>query len=261
VVASCDLLERACGVRLHRSISRDKVKFMPVGRWRGQLAQEDMPHEFIKLTDSLDFCGVTLKATFMLTRQANCEVLEQRMRDKVNPWRAGKFLPIVERGHSVNCYAFSKIFFRCHAVPLRRGTENLLHTVARSWLLQDTFPKPANISLHRAPEDGGLGLQAVGCRALACLIRTFLELSANPQFQHSVYLEALYRTEVLGEWRGAPVPPSPFYNQDFFATLRHYHQSSLVPIATMTIRQWTRVLTTDRVTHSPATPIPYRDGQ
>ena len=32
-----------------------------------------------------------------------------------------------------------------------------------------------------------------------CLTTQFL-LAANPQFQHIVYLEALYRTEVLGEW-------------------------------------------------------------
>ena len=86
------------------------------------------------------------------------------------------------------------------------------------------------------------------------LIRTFCELTVNPQFQHSVYLTALYRTRVLGEWCGAVVPNSPYYSDEFFNILKHYHENSDLNIATMTIGQWTRVLTEDRVTHSPATP-------
>ena len=85
------------------------------------------------------------------------------------------------------------------------------------------------------------------------LLRTFCELAAHPQFKHSIYLAALYRTEVLGEWCGALVPPSPYYSQDFFSILRHYHQHGSYCVATMTIKQWTCVLTRDYLTHSPAT--------
>jgi hypothetical protein len=239
-------------VKLHRSVTRDKVKFLALGRWRGTLTQQDMPFEFIKLTDQLDFCGVSFLHTFAKTRQVNCDMVEKRVQDTVNPWRGGKFLPIVERGHSVNVYGYSKAFFRCHSIPLRRGSEARLLTMARSWMLQDTFPTPSRLVLHRTAEAGGLGLQAVGCRALACLARTFLELAVNPQFLHSIYLEDLYRTEVLGEWSGAPVPPSPYYSKDFFDMLRHLHRTSHVPIGTMTIRQLTRALT-EQVTHGAAT--------
>ena len=132
VISGCTLLERASGVRLHRSLHRDKVKFLPLGRWRGTLEQEDIPYPFIKLTDSLDFIGVTLMATFTKTRQANCEVIERRVSETVNPWRGGKFQDIVERGHSVNCYGFSKAFFRCASIPLRRESEGRVQSSARA---------------------------------------------------------------------------------------------------------------------------------
>ena len=74
-------------------------------------------------------------------------------------------------------------------------------------MLQDCFQSPVAPVLHRSPKEGGLGLYSVNIRALAILLRTFLELSVNPQFQHSVYLAALYRTEVLGEWCGVQAPP------------------------------------------------------
>ena len=255
VIFSCTLLERAGGVRLHRSIHRDKVKFLALGRWKGTLQQEDIPFNFIKLSESLDFIGVNLCATFSKTRQSNCEIVERRVSDTVNPWRGGKFMSIVERGHSVNCYGFSKAFFKCASIPLRRETENRVHSVARTWILQDCFEKPSVKVLHRSSEHGGLGLLSIRCRALAMLLRTFCELAVNPQFRHSVYLEALYRSKVLGEWcGGVPVPASPYYSDDFFEILRRYQLDKTVNVGTMTIRQWTSVLTRDMVTHTPGTP-------
>ena len=80
------------------SFHRDKVKFLALGSWRGTLQQENILYNFIKLSESLDFIGVTLMATYSNTRRANCEVIEQRVSDTVNPWRGGKFQNIVERG-------------------------------------------------------------------------------------------------------------------------------------------------------------------
>ena len=62
---ACALLERASGVKLHRDPSADKIKFLPLGRWRGVLAQEDIPLQYIKLSDHLDFLGIELRATFV----------------------------------------------------------------------------------------------------------------------------------------------------------------------------------------------------
>ena len=52
---TCSLLERAFVVKLHRDPSEGKVKFLPLGRWRGSLSQEDLPHQYMQLSDHLDF--------------------------------------------------------------------------------------------------------------------------------------------------------------------------------------------------------------
>ena len=165
VIHACTLLERAGCVKLHPSIHRDKVTFLALGRWKGTLQQEDIPFPFIKLSDQLDFIGVTLAATFVQTRKVNCEIIKRRVYNTVNPWRGGKFMSVVERGHSVNMYSNLKLFFRCTTIPLRRETEASLHSTARVRLLQDFYEKLAAIVLHRAPEDGGLGLYSIQYRA------------------------------------------------------------------------------------------------
>ena len=84
-------------------------------------------------------------------------------------------------------------------------------------------------------------------RAQALLIRTFLETAANPKFRHSLYHEVLYRYHVLGE-ETLPSPGfPPYYDKEFFSTIKHYKDTCPLNISTMTIKQWYAVLLEDRV--------------
>ena len=98
-----------------------------------------------------------------------------------------------------------------------------------------------------------MGLFNVKMRSLACLIRTFLETATNPNFRHSLYHVLLYRYHVLGETSLPNPGVPPFYDENFFATIRHFHETSPLNIAVMTIKQWYSVLIEDRVLISPAT--------
>ena len=255
VIESCSLLEQAGGVQLHRDVTAGKVSFLPLGRWRGTLQQEDLPYNFIKLSDSLDFLGVTLKATFVQTRKANCDIIEEKIKKVVGPWKGGKFMYVTQRGHSANCFAFSKIFHRCASIPLREDTIACITSQVRSWVLQDFFQKPAAAVLHRKPLVGGLGLYCVKTRALALLLRTFCELACIPGFRHSLHLQILFKTQVLGETWPATPPPSPYYSEEFFNVLRHYHSNSSYNICAMKVKDWYNILLQDRVTHSPSTTL------
>ena len=62
------LFEKASGCELHRDPTSGKVKFLPLGRWRGTLQQEDIPLPYIALSDHLDMLGVVLKATHAQTQ-------------------------------------------------------------------------------------------------------------------------------------------------------------------------------------------------
>ena len=250
---ACSLLERASGVKLHRDPAAGKVKFLALGRWRGSLTQEDIPHQYIQLSDHLDFVGVELRSTFIQTRKVNGEQLQSKIKNTIGPWKAGRFMPITLRPFSANTYAMSKVWFKCSSINLRAQDISTINSQVKSWLYQDCLEKPGELVLYRHSEDGGLGLLNVKVRALALLIRSFLETAINPSFRHSLYHEMLFRYHVLDE-SSLPNPGfPPFYDSEFFKTIQHYHLNSPLNVGVMTTRQWYRILLEDQVLQSPAT--------
>ena len=218
---ACSLLERASGVKLHRDPSAGKVKFLPLGRWRGTLAQEDLPHQYVLLSDHLDFVGVELKATFQQTRKVNGDQLQERVKNTVGPWKAGMFMPLTLRPFSANTHALSKVWFKCSSVNLRNTDIDTVNSQVKSWLYQDCLEKPSELVLYRDVQNGGLGLFHVRIRSLALLIRSFLETSSKPKFRHSLLNEVLYIYQILGE-TSLPNPGFlPYYDDTFFKTIKH----------------------------------------
>ena len=249
---ACSLLERASGVKLHRDPASGKVKFLALGRWRGSLTQEDIPHQYIQLSDHLDFVGVELRSTFIQTRKVNGEQLQSKIKNTIGPWKAGRFMPITLRPFSANTYAMSKVWYKCSSINLRAQDISTINSQVKSWLYQDCLEKPGELVLYRHSEDGGLGLLNVKVRALALLIRSFLETAINPSFRHSLYHEMLFRYHVLDE-SSLPNPGfPPFYDSEFFKTIQHYHLNSPLNVGVITTRQWYRILLEDQVLQSPA---------
>ena len=134
----------------------------------------------------------------------------------------------------------------------------------KAWLYQDCLEKPNELVLYRSAEDGGLGLLNVKVRAMALLIRTFLETALNPTFRHSLFHEILFRYHVQGEVSLPDPGFPPFYDKDFFAIIQHYNTSSSLNIGKMTTKQWYKMLLEDQVLmtqpddQSPPTLIPVR---
>ena len=166
---ACTMLERASGVKLHRDPDSGKVKFLALGRWRGTLSQEDLPHQYVRLSDHLDFVGVELRSSFTQTRKVNGEILVTRMKNTLGPWKARRFMPLSQRAFSANCYALSKVWFKCSVVNLRVQDISVITSQIKSWLYQDLLIKPSELVLYRGTEDGGLGLMNVSIRSLALL--------------------------------------------------------------------------------------------
>ena len=82
------LFEAASGCILHRDPRSGKVKFLPLGRWKGTLSQEDLPVNYIVLSDHLDMVGVKLLATYQKTRKVNCEELLDKVKSTTGAWKA-----------------------------------------------------------------------------------------------------------------------------------------------------------------------------
>ena len=75
------MFEAASGCLLHRDPASGKVKFLPLGRWKGTLTREDLPVSYIALSEHLDMVGVKLMASFQKTRKVNCDELQTRVQN------------------------------------------------------------------------------------------------------------------------------------------------------------------------------------
>ena len=75
------LFEEASGCQLHRDPASGKVKFLPLGRWKGTLQQEDLPVRYVRLTDQLSMLGVVLTAKYVNTRRINAESVKESRED------------------------------------------------------------------------------------------------------------------------------------------------------------------------------------
>jgi hypothetical protein len=190
---SLALFEQASGCKVHRDPLNMKCKFLPLGRWRNNLQQTDIPCKYMTLSDHLDMVGVTLKATWQQTRKVNGDALQQQVENTVRPWKAGKFMPITQRSWSLNSFALSKVWFRTRCVNLRECDFKKINSACKSWLYQDKFAKANEMVLHRHHSYGRLGLHSVKYKAMAGFITTFLQTAANLNFQPNLLHNLLYR--------------------------------------------------------------------
>ena len=243
-----NLFEQASGCRLHRDPANKKCKFLPLARWKGSLTQDDIPCKYMSISDHLEMVGVELRASWSQTKRANGDIVQKRVSDTVQRWKSGKFMELTLRSWSLNIFCFSKIWFRTHSVDLREMDVNKITSSAKSWLYADMLLKPEEIVLHRSVSSGGLALLHVKCKALAGLIRSFLETACMPQFRQSLYHQLLFRYHVLEDRSIADPGLPPFYNQQFFQVIYQVHHHSSLSVSQMTEKQWYRYLVEDKVT-------------
>ena len=249
------MFEAASGCKLHRDPTSEKCKLLPLGKWKSSLKKEDLPDScnYLVISDHLDMVGVELRSTWVQTRKANGDILQKRISNTINPWKSGKFMPLTQRPWSINSFALSKVWFRCHSVDLRVADVTAITSCVKSWLYADMFEKPSESVMVRPTDYGGLGVLSPKYKALASLIRSFLETAANPQFKRNQYHALLFRYHILEE-TSLPNPGyPPYYSHEFFATIKKVKNETPLNIATMSSSQWYRVLLEDNVTMSTMT--------
>ena len=134
------LFEKALGCILHRDPASGKVKFLCLGKWPN-LSKEDIPVNYIVLSDHLYMVGVKLTANYVKTRKLNIDELQQKVSNIIGAWKGGKFMSLVERPHSINTYCYSKVWFRCFDLNLRVGDIHTITAKAKSWLFANQLEK------------------------------------------------------------------------------------------------------------------------
>ena len=74
-------------------------------------------------------------------------------------------------------------------------------------------------------------------KAKAMLIKTFLKTAVHPRFMH--------RYHMMGDTT-VPAPGLlPYYQHEFFDTIKQVYQDSPGKVPTMSIKEWTQHLTED----------------
>ena len=158
-------------------------------------------------------------------------------------------MSLSSRPWSINSYALTKVWFRCHTVDLRVSDISSVTSKVKSWLFQDQLEKPEEMILFRPISNGGLGLHNVKFRALASMIRTFLETASNPFFEHSLFHSVLYRVYVLDDDTILNPPQMPpYFSPYFFSCIKWVKENTPLNISTMSTAQWYRALLEREVT-------------
>lgn len=83
-------------------------------------------------------------------------------------------MPLTDRTKSTNIYAFSNIWYTTAMIDLRKGDEEKINSIAKSFIYQDSLEKPEELILYRPESDGGLGLEHIGLKAQASKIKNFI---------------------------------------------------------------------------------------
>ena len=243
------LFEAASGCILHRDPKSGKVKFLPLGRWKGTLTKEDLPVNYIALSEHLDMVGVKLMASYQKTRKVNCDDLQIKVQNMIGAWRGGKFMSLTDRPNSLNTYCLPKIWFRCSSINLRACDLAKFSSSIKSWLFADQLEKPEEIVLHRNRRNGGLGLVNIKFKALSMMIRSFLETAIIPSFEHNLLHTSLFLWHVEGKGELTIPPKLPYYDEHFFGYIREVKKEGLLNLQTMSSGMWYRVLLENHITH------------
>ena len=118
--------------------------------------------------------------------------------------------------------------------------------------------KPSEIALYRKSEDGGLDLQNIEIRAKALMIHTFLQTACNPQYIRNLYHEVLFRYHVLQDCSLENPGYTPYYDENFFKTLRNYQENLSGSLHSLTIKRWYNLLLDEEVLKSGDSLIPLK---
>ena len=99
-----------------------------------------------------------------------------------------------------------------------------MSSTIKSWLYADTLEKPEELVMYRQRKFGGLGVHHLESKAMAMLIKSFLETSINDKFRRNVYHEALFNWHILGH-RNITNPGFPsFFPKNFFSIIAELYE-------------------------------------
>ena len=157
-------------------------------------------------------------------------------------------MPLSQRPWSLNSFALPLVWYRCHCVDLREGDVARMSSIVKSWLYADTLEKPEELVMITNRREGGLGVHHVKTKAMALLIRSFLETAVSEKFIRNYYHEALFKWHIQ-DFREIEKPGfSPYYSGDFFTTIKEVYEKKGMGIKSLSSKDWYELILEKNVT-------------
>ena len=125
---------------------------------------------------------------------------------------------------------------------------NKVTSAVKSWLYADQLLKPEEMVMYRPAIHGGLGVLNVKVKAMAGLIKTFLETAGHDKFRTSQYHSMLFKYHVIGDYSVPDPGIPPFYSKDFFTTIQRVFNEFQGNIFEMSEKEWYNILLEDSCT-------------
>ena len=95
-------------------------------------------------------------------------------------------------------------------MDLKTGDSQQITSKVKSWVYAYLLVKPEELVLYKCRLEGGLNLVNVKYRAMAELIKTFLDTAISPVFRRNIYHQGLYSWHIENI-RSIPDPGKPPY--------------------------------------------------
>ena len=78
----------------------------------------------------------------------NGDIMTSKIKETMNKWKSGRFLPLTSRPWSVNMDALSKLWFRTGCVDIKEDDSKTMSSAIKSWVYQPNLVKPTECLLY-----------------------------------------------------------------------------------------------------------------
>ena len=122
IVDSClKFFELSSGCKFHRNPTTQKCKITLFGSWKRRFKQDNIPLQFLQITDHLEISSVKLYENWRTSQRENGLKIVQKIKLVADRWKGGRFYDFLLRPHNVNTYLFSNIWYVASVIDLQLG--------------------------------------------------------------------------------------------------------------------------------------------
>lgn len=200
--------ERVSGALLSRS---EKSKVLGLGGWRDR---QVWPLPWLKVVQEIKVFGFQILSNYQDILDRNWSCLIEDIRSTIMSYSLRCLDTLQQRTDVLNIFVFSRLWYKCQALPLPANYASQLERMATRFLWRGKLEKLAMQEVHCKADQGGLGLVEIRSKADALFVKQACRMMANQEgnsVRHIQYWLGLYLGNLMPFLRPGPhseqIPP------------------------------------------------------